>query len=174
MSWCTQAQAQGLYDSCFSGSASLPACTNYQNDPMNVNCLNCAYTDVSQSTHGPFVEMAGPGGGSYTIETNVGGCIALIDGDTSPTSCGAKIDAQQDCLDNDCFGCRDKPTHGPMFQACIMNADAVGGSCSNYAVPPSCLNELVGNMVPGNVCKSVVGIIMEFCGASPADAGGGG
>lgn len=78
-------------------------CRSFETDPANALCAQCVYTVAGDPRLGPLVSFT-----SGSEWTNVGGCIALIDGDTSSTGCGAKNLALSKCLDAACDGCNDQ------------------------------------------------------------------
>jgi hypothetical protein len=82
---------------------------------------------------GPFTVRA-----SGVLDGNVGGCVALLEGDGSAESCGAAVQAQADCLADACAGCPTVNVAGDLvaYDRCL--ADAAGGVCAVYAAGASC------------------------------------
>jgi hypothetical protein len=100
---CTDAQIQELYYRCESNSPSYDpaACRFYLDDAANVPCAQCMYSVETDDKWRAIVLL--DNGIPYA---NVGGCIALLDGDATPTSCGAKYWAYLQCEDAVCGECK--------------------------------------------------------------------
>jgi hypothetical protein len=90
---CTQQQIERQFAVCASSKNDTTACNRFNNDPENVGCVGCLLSAPSAERRGPIV-VGTPRGGSLV---NTPGCIALVDGDTSAASCGAKKQAYLDC-----------------------------------------------------------------------------
>jgi hypothetical protein len=78
----------------------LAACSTFNTAPANANCLQCLFSTEADPYYGPILVRTD---GRWSV--NVGGCMALIDGDTSTASCGAKVSAGDSCLRADYDKC---------------------------------------------------------------------
>jgi len=94
-------------------SFDLSACAAFERNIANVSCLKCLFSNVDDASHGPIVIHSD---GRWFL--NIEGCIALIDGDTTATGCGAKYAAEQDCRDAACANC----SSASGFDACWRDA----------------------------------------------------
>src|SRR6266478_5391073 len=79
---CTDAQIQELYYRCEYNSPSYDpaACSFYVADPANVACSQCLYSVETDDRWSAIVIL-----GDGIPFANVGGCMALLDGDATPT-----------------------------------------------------------------------------------------
>jgi hypothetical protein len=66
-------------------------------NPANADCLACLFSIEEDSSYGPLILLA-----NGSIQTNIPGCMALIDGDASAMGCGAKYQAYYDCIEAAC------------------------------------------------------------------------
>jgi hypothetical protein len=119
---CTAAQIKAYYDACwvFTGDAGSQ-CTDFVGDPANSPCIDCVLTPAGATKYGATFTY--PDG----TTPNTSGCIALVDGDTSPNGCGATLAsvcqkrACQACSFHtytDCFfAAPNSPTRGPFAQS---------------------------------------------------------
>jgi hypothetical protein len=90
---CTQQQVERQFAVCASSRNDTTACNLFNNAPENVGCVGCMLSAPFAERHGPIVVGTSRGGSLV----NTPGCIALVDGDSSATSCGAKKQAYVDC-----------------------------------------------------------------------------
>jgi hypothetical protein len=99
---CTMEQIQAIYDICDYGSPNYDdaACRDYGADRRNTACLLCIYSVEGDPNSGPIILMS-----DGSVWSNVGGCIALVDGDMTAGSCGAKVSAAAQCRDAACMSC---------------------------------------------------------------------
>ncbi len=80
-------------------------------------CANCLLPADSTGGEGVLRNRAGG------VEVNVGGCIAIVLGDSRPTGCGAREQAARDCATFACSGCTDA-------SGCAVQARQ--NACSEY------------------------------------------
>jgi hypothetical protein len=96
---CTRAQIERQYALCEDSSTyDDSACAALQRDPTNAACQTCLFSDERDATYGPIVRMRNQGS-----SVNTAGCMVLIDGDPSDSSCGAKAQAADTCADSACM-----------------------------------------------------------------------
>ena len=119
---CTSQQIQDLYTACFSGSSTQ--CSTFTQ--ANQTCASCVMT--TPQSPGPLVAVS-----TGIIELNIAGCVAIVTGDSSSTSCAARIQANQDCEGAACNAqCPVSDSQSFQdYQKCIQTAEA--GGCSKYA-----------------------------------------
>jgi hypothetical protein len=105
----------------------VPSCTSSHDAYAN----RCRRSPLASSTYGPFLVWHS----GDSLEANVGGCMALVDGDLSATGCGATYAAWQDCYVAACDTCP-----GGTFTSCANQAQI--GVCGAYqAAAMSCYNQ---------------------------------
>src|SRR6266536_581408 len=99
---CSDLQIASYADRCIGDSpgSDLDACRAIERDPANTACLKCLFSTVQDETYGPIVI-----GWDKRWYANVGGCMALIDGDATENGCGAKHNALQTCRNAACANC---------------------------------------------------------------------
>ena len=97
---CTAPQIKAYYDACwvFTGDAGSQ-CADFVGDPANSPCIDCVLTPAGATKYGAIFTY--PDG----TTPNTSGCIALVDGDTSPNSCGARYQALGICQKLACQAC---------------------------------------------------------------------
>jgi hypothetical protein len=119
---CTDSQIKQIYTSCDFDSPfwDTNECRSFEVDPANQTCLACMYSVEGDPTYGAIVLFA-----DSHHRTNLGGCMALLDGDSSPSGCGAKYWARLRCEDRACLACS-----GDTRTACRGAAQTQG--CSDY------------------------------------------
>jgi hypothetical protein len=112
---CTGSQVQSIYDACESTSGTRAACSG-QDGP----CADCIYTSTADAKYGPYVydNMIGL--------VNDAGCIALVEGNTTATGCGAKVQALDMCMEQACAS------------ACTRAQWSVFVQCRNTAAKTVC------------------------------------
>jgi hypothetical protein len=156
---CTASQiSQYLVDF---GADMTPA---FRANPANKTCDACIETSATAAKYGPVIRGA-------IIQTNFGGCVANIDGDTSSTGCGALINAYQECAYQECGKCIDWSTGGPMAVACLKKAIAAGGSCAPVwgTKTQQCNNDLGSGATA--ICGGLNTFLSVWCGPEGADGG---
>jgi hypothetical protein len=139
----------------------------FRADPANATCLSCIETPESASMHGPVIVT------STRREANYGGCVAIEDGDTSATGCGAILDGYNNCAIQECGDCKDY-TIPPYTQTkmCLDPAVAVGGKCHAVDTTTTCQKELEDGGV-ALLCNTLDGFLAKWCaGKAPTPDGG--
>jgi hypothetical protein len=119
---CTDQQIQDLYAACFASNAT--ACNSFEQN--NAACAACVMT--TPNAPGPLVQQS-----NGIVALNVAGCVAIVTGDSSSTSCAAGVQANFDCEGAACDAqCPvvDQPSF-QLYQQCTQAAEA--GGCSKYA-----------------------------------------
>ena len=130
---CTEQQASEEWALCVSTSAMFDqkACRTFDTDPANSACLGCMFGALGQAKAGAILVLA-----SSQWIANRAGCVALIDGDTSETGCGAKTQAADVCVYTACDAACTPPVADADFTACQMAAR--NGACSAYVNKAAC------------------------------------
>jgi hypothetical protein len=97
------------------------------------------------------------------MTTNRAGCIALIDGDSSPTSCAAKLQAFESCSINACLVCP--------YQYVACSAIANTSVCKSFAADAQCANNAKYSVCnAGSLDMNFKALGRMFC-AGAADSG---
>ncbi len=130
---CTSTQLTDLYDDCVSPTHTSAMCNAFQSIPANVTCFACVETPLGSSTYGPMIEWHS----GSSLEANVGGCMALVDGDATSTGCGAKYEAWDGCRLAACSYCP-----GGTWDSCANPAGSDPSICGKYeSAAQTCLND---------------------------------
>ncbi len=172
---CSDAQVQGYYNACFSSTSSSTTCNAFQSNAANATCLGCLVSTAGSSTSYGGLILYGK-----VYWANQGGCISILTGDTSATSCGAKQEAVLVC---DELACSNNcpvtdSTSLQAYQACTGTANS--GVCKPYvdavcdladsgadgaaAAQTDCLD-------PTSFQAYVTSMAAVFCGDYTGDAG---
>lgn len=128
---CTSAQILAYYDACWSDTQTAATCSDFEGDPANSPCILCVRTESTAASYGAVVEWPNKHG-----QANIGGCIALIDGDTSTTGCGAAYEALDACREQACLASCDTTPNSEGFGAC--ETEAVASVCAPEAQAAQC------------------------------------
>jgi hypothetical protein len=130
---CTEQQAAEEWAHCEGTSAMFDrnACRAFDTDPANVACLGCMFGTLGHASAGAILVLPG----SQWV-ANRAGCIALIDGDTSETGCGASTQAADICVFAACIAACAPQAPEADLSAC-ENA-AINGPCSAYSNKAAC------------------------------------
>jgi hypothetical protein len=96
---CSEDQIQREYAACEGPMSTASTCPAFRNDPANTACIACLFSSEADPSYGAIIRV----GGSW--KTNTAGCIALVDGDTTASGCGARVQAASACYDAACEGC---------------------------------------------------------------------
>jgi hypothetical protein len=121
---CTAAQVDDVATVCSDGQASTPC------PPSNPDaCSECLVSHDNAAQYGAFVRFTTPA----IVQTNPGGCIAGLLGDTSSTGCGAKVQAISLCQIEACKHCPNLSSFG----ACHAMAGTDPNTCKSTLTPPS-------------------------------------
>jgi hypothetical protein len=144
---------------CVAGTSSNADCRY----TVSADCGVCALSTHNDSTWGAIVTYP------LTRNINVAGCVAIVSGDSSDTSCAAKYAAAESCLDSVCGSATANDQ-----AACRDHASQWG--CKTYVDPANDCLEALGALDPGpyDVCgvaddtvetlsAKVIGL---FCGGS--------
>jgi hypothetical protein len=107
------------------------ACRVFDADPANSTCLGCMFGVLGSADLGAILIQP-----SGQWLANRAGCIALIDGDRSATSCGAKTQAANVCENFACFAACSTQASSAAFTACEMAT--VNGACGAYFSEAAC------------------------------------
>jgi hypothetical protein len=134
---CTQAQLDS-YGACVDANdPSSSACAAWLGSSASANagCYACVKDSMyGDSSWGPLVDLPNNAG----RQLNSGGCLALLSGETSSTSCGASFELLAECGGLACTG----PCAGATSTAlanCVTAADT--SICSEYAGAAVCVND---------------------------------
>jgi hypothetical protein len=83
---------------------------------------------------GPLVSFP-----SRLIDGNRDGCLAILNGDASASSCAAKVQARYDCGLVACFSCPlANSDDTAAFNVCLNQSFATGGVCASYVAASQC------------------------------------
>src|SRR5450755_2590668 len=107
------------------------ACDAFRINHANTACLSCIFTPVSESAFGAVSVDA-----NNFWQTNLGGCIAEVDGDATPSGCGAKEQAYDDCLKIACEANCWVGQPAAKFDSCEDQAKV--GECQVYLNASAC------------------------------------
>ena len=127
---CTEQQVSQEYALCGVDSSSYDqtACRAFDVDLANAACLGCMFGVLGAANVGAILILA-----HDTWIANRAGCIALIDGDSSATGCGARRQAAEMCMYTTCLAvCTSDAT----ATACENTAE--NGPCSTYFSQAAC------------------------------------
>jgi hypothetical protein len=116
-------------------------------DPQCGLCLGRVNSVGSVATGSePFV--ARPTG---VLDANVGGCVELLDGQSNPQSCGAQVQARDDCLATACQSCVTVRIAADLvgYDKCLSFA-AQMPECASYVAQAACLDQ----DAPAAKCRS--------------------
>jgi hypothetical protein len=86
-----------LLNSVVSPSADTAACLSH----VENECRSCLITPEASPALGPIIALAD---GTYRL--NFAGCVAIVSQDTAPTSCGARTQANDECVYASCTSCK--------------------------------------------------------------------
>lgn len=157
------------YDLCAGGSDqyNAAACRAFDLDPDNETCLACLFTAKGDAPSGPLIVFPG----DYW-QANAGGCIALLDGDTTATGCGARTQASDVCRYGICLeACGDSPTSED-WDACRAASPI---ACISYVNDAACTSlPRYARCRYQSFQEYFLGIGDIFCGTGPDGTGTGG
>jgi hypothetical protein len=162
---CSDAQITGYFNACLNGGSN---CSTFQNAAANKACVTCINSNITDTAYGPLISVP-----NNVVYANIGGCIALVQGDVTSTGCGAKAWEASECEDKACS------------DNCVGAAFADYQKCTNAAAQGTCANEekaVCDLSDAGNVTDTCnlnastfqdlyTSITAVFCGGYPADAG---
>lgn len=162
---CSPSQVQALYDDCAGPARSTTTCNAFESVPSNGACAACMETPIASSTYGATISWHSGGG----LEANIGGCMALKDGDLSASGCGAKYENWQSCLIAACSYCPPGTYESCATPAGSTTCGAYRAAADQCAAQPEysdCVNQ------PSFEAYFVTFGAL-FCGGGSRDAGGG-
>jgi hypothetical protein len=139
--------------------------SSFRNDTANAACTKCIETDVNDSTHGPVITKKVAGTIQFD-ETNYGGCVANFDGDTSPSSCGAQLDAYNVCALAECGDCTDYFSGGKYAKACLEASILPGATCEPYwnSMVDKCEWQIDDAGGEASICATLNDFLYKWCG----------
>ncbi len=153
---CSDVQAKTYFDSCFGTNGSATACNAFTTNAANATCYTCLASEAGgpETSYGVLVAY----GNIYY--PNTAGCIALVTGDSSSSSCGAKLQATIDCDNLACAPNCPAVTSATIneYNACTQAAES--GACKTLA-------EADCNLADGGVDGGAAAI--ATCEATPTD-----
>ena len=123
---CTQQQVSREYSVCYGATYNQNACHAFESDPANSTCLSCVFGVLGTPNVGAILVLPG-----NEWISNRGGCIALLDGDSSATGCGAKAQAATVCAYTACNAACTRPVSDKDLAAC-ENGTASGACRTNF------------------------------------------
>jgi hypothetical protein len=124
---CTPEELEAYYAACFSTGATKASCAAFESDAGHASCTACMITEADAPALGPVLRWP-----NETVQADVAGCLALVDGDSGPSGCAAAMFAQQQCEYAACGFCFGQ-TH---MDACIAAADL--GLCKSFVENAAC------------------------------------
>jgi hypothetical protein len=141
---CRLAQIQNLYADCWGSAATTTDCDDFYNDPTNTPCIHCMITQSTAPSWGAIVLF--PGTNAFA---NLGGCLALVTGDSGPGSCAQVVETLQQCEVSSCrVGCptEDTAEAGAVIVQCrtqsetttCMGQDQAAVPCENASPNDAC------------------------------------
>ncbi len=158
---CTPSQIQTLYDECVGPNRSAGACNAFEGVTANVTCTSCVETPLGSSAYGATMTW----NNANAQVANVAGCVALVDGDTSSTGCGAKYQAWDACVIDACDYCPPGT-----FTSCSTVARTT--TCGAYEAAAQCANDPKYAICHQTTFESYFTTFgAMFCAAGASDAG---
>jgi hypothetical protein len=130
---CTEEQVSRQYALCEfnSGMYSEAACEAFGAQPANFKCLSCMFGAPGAASVGAILDLPGD-----EWVANQAGCLALVDGDSSATGCGAKRQAAELCVYTACNTACARPVSNEVVGAC--DSAAQSDACSAYFSEAAC------------------------------------
>ncbi len=174
---CTPAQIQTFYDDCLAPNVTQATCAPFNGTtatPENKACYQCIITRDTDTKFGPVVEHKG------VVSINLPGCMELRDA-AKGLMCAKAYQAADGCnraaCAANCLVIDDASFQ--VFQACVKEAEMNG--CKSYEQGAACATEEADSGSEAAICfrgktfhDLYNDVVPIFCGAGPADAGGGG
>jgi hypothetical protein len=168
---CAAAEIETIVDECFGTLGSAAKCDLARQ--KSAACSACMFTPEDAEKYGPIV-MYKVG----LVERNIGGCVALYEGDLTAQGCGAKAQAGFECpLVVSCA-----PVCKTLRDLNTCAQRAAGGKCSSYVNAANTCYEQVLRQEPNAFACHWEGraepitdvykrYSLLFCGPGPSDAG---
>jgi len=137
---CTTTQIQELYDDCHGPNQSPSACNAFVAVPANATCQSCMETPIGSTTYGAMIAWHD----GASLEANIGGCMALLDGDLGASGCGTKYEAWDGCVIAACSYCP-----GGTYESCAVPArsgpcgasESAAQTCANDPTYATCVSQ---------------------------------
>lgn len=131
---CSSDQLAQAYALCEDRASYEPnACRAFNEDAANGRCLGCLYGTLDgKESAALFVLDDGD------RLPNIGGCIALLDGDLSDSGCGALAQAGSVCVYDSCLSACPRDVPASEVNACVRTA--FDEACSAYIEAASCVS----------------------------------
>ncbi len=159
---CSSQQISDYYASCLdSGTSSSTKCQSFTT--ANASCVACLVTPESAPSWGALIAVEN----GAILDINEAGCIAIVTGDSSSTSCAQKLASAIECDGAACVA-QCPITDGSsfaLFEQCLQSANA--GGCSKF-LAAECDAD-AGNfsqcIVTGSFQAAFLSIAPMFCSA---------
>lgn len=146
---CSLADAELTVDCAFDPNAKQSTCDALFADAGSSACTLCVLTDDFDTSYGPIVMH-----GAYAA-LNLGGCIAQASGDTTASSCGAKVQAIAECQQFACTACPDPSTSAKAMSDYLKcQSSALTTACGAFAKAGSCADPLIAPGGSAEICAS--------------------
>jgi hypothetical protein len=150
---CTSAEVSMYVNGLESGSAVTTS--------GNTTCDACLQTDATAPAYGPII-LLGTCNGTTTGAINYGGCLANVDGNKQPGSCGNKLNNLIACRDEECVSCE-------QAESMTCMSAVLSGPCSAYAPTATCAQEYSSTTGNYPVCQAVgssglLAMLQLWCG----------
>lgn len=161
---CTTEQIADEYALCVNPKTyDEQACQASHAGAAAVICLDCLYSTLVADESQAILLLDG-----RNALANVGGCIALLDGDSSDTGCGALTQAADICAIAVCDAACPEGVASAEFNGCW--ARAITGACVKYSSVAQCREQpRYSRCVHQAFQDYFVTVADLFCGAGPPD-----
>ncbi|CAN5611383.1 hypothetical protein BH09MYX1_BH09MYX1_44470 [soil metagenome] len=169
---CSTTELTDYYAKCYDNTTSnTTACTAF--GKASAACTKCMVSVSTATKYGALISTTG------VVNANIGGCIALKDGDKSATGCGAKYQAAYQCglaaCEENCpIANDDNNVSFAAYQKCLTTART--GVCKTYedakckSAAPNDAVDLCHDQANGfDEYFQIMGTV--FCGGYTSDAG---
>ena len=124
---CSSAQIATYYDACLGPASNTGGCAAFAaNSADNQTCASCLGTNDTATQYGPVVWHDN----LLFYTTNIAGCIADKQGDTSDTGCGAAYQAVVTCKQQACTTCLS--AQNPDFTRYTACENEAAGECDAF------------------------------------------
>ncbi len=153
---CTVAQIEEHYAACDGSGASKEACENLK-VPANKICLQCL---LSESWDVPYAAVIFDRHEQFS-QANQPGCIALVDGDTSATGCGAKRQLALSCIEASCARTCSINRSRMAWETCQQEASLT--QCQKYVEAASCYKPEYAKCFHASFKDYFVETAKQFC-----------
>jgi hypothetical protein len=122
---CTSQDLAAFYQACVTSGATSSACNAFIASDAGA-CASCLLSRSSDPTWGPVVVLP------EQTKLNVAGCVAIVTGDASSTSCAQAISAELGCEGYACDSVCPMNVDGGLaaYQECAL--DVAMTTCRNY------------------------------------------